>query len=644
VARVQSWTPEDWSNNLKKRFDAARRYRQQFEGQWMRNKYIVDNATARDTDQVNITFTDSVELEGGQVDSGDSEIGINFAFKYLRFLHSQLSANPPSVIARPASTDAIDKKRADMADRLVRYGRIDLDMEDLVDQMSLKTLKYGTGYLKQVWDADRGDVHDFNEETNDIILNGDIYAYSPATEDIWLDPDARRAKEVRFMFERLQMPIEEAMFRFPDQEEQIKKAVENQSTSDSSSLMEDKPHEDWDDSVVIYEYYEKALPVNGMAGRHAFFLETGEVIGEPESNPHYQKNLPYHIFTYIDQDEHVYGKSIVEYVARLQDMLNRLDSSILDNIQAHGVIRMAIHETADIEDEAISDSTWDYIKYSGDREPKFINAPTLMQDIWRFRDQLVLAIQELYGINDSMMGIQRREQSAVSQQTAIEAGTMIHRRLFKKYSMAVQSFYRDFLGLVRENWTEPRIIRVTGKEHALDAVKIKGADIAGNTDVIVEYGASLPLDPNMKREALMLLKPLLQEAGMSPKQILHHMKLNDLEGVYDRIQMSRDRQREVFEEMVAKYREGIEEYIPPHEMEEHQGRLDYAYDYLESAEFRDLEEDLKTLIRQHVKEREELSATQQAPAGGSAELPGSPGVSGAMPPEMGGATPMMPLG
>ena len=35
-------------------------------------------------------------------------------------------------------------------------------------------LLYGTGYLKQVWDPDLGDVFDFNEETSEITMDGDI--------------------------------------------------------------------------------------------------------------------------------------------------------------------------------------------------------------------------------------------------------------------------------------------------------------------------------------------------------------------------------------------------------------------------------------------------------------------------------------
>jgi hypothetical protein len=407
--------------------------------------------------------------------------------------------------------------------------------------------------------------------------------------------------------------------------------------------MEAAPPLEPESKVDIYEYYEKGLPLNGMAGRHVWFLEDGTLLREPGKNPHYKAQLPYHIFTYIDVPNQVYGKSTVEYVARLQQMLNRLDSSILDAIQAHGVVRMALHETTDLQDKNISNSSWDWIKWSGNHEPKFVSPPALMNDIWQFRTQLVTAIQELYGINDSMLGIQRREQSAVSQQTAIEAGTMIHRRLFKKYAGFVEGIYKSYLGLVKENWDEPRTILVLGKEKAFEATDLRGADISGGFDLVVEYGASLPLDPNMRREAIMLLMEPLKEAGMSMKQILSLMKLNDLESMYDRMEMSADRQREIFEEMTANSDKGLAAYIEPRELEEHQGMLEYAYDFVMSSEYKYLEDDAKALIDQHIKDREQLAAGPAQPEAAMpaapapvSTIPGMPGVEGAQSPVISG--------
>lgn len=643
MAKVQALNADEWKKYLITRWEAARKYRELFEAQVQTNYLTIHTTAVRTADLFSTSFTESVELESGEVDAGDSQIGMNYAFKYLRFFHAQLSANPPSVVVRPTSFDPTDRRKADAADRLVRYGMRDQALPEVVDQASHNMLWAGTGWVKQVWDPDRGDVYDFNEETREVTMKGDINSYAPAWDDVWIDPTARRWADVRFIFERHYMPYEDAAFLFPQFKDQLKKAIVPKSALDSTVLEHNSSTET--DNVAIYEYYEKGLPINGTAGRHAWFLDDGTLLREPGKNPHIHAGLPYHCFTYLDVPNQVYGKSVVEYVARLQDMLNRLDSSVLDSIQAHGVVRLLLPQDTEIEEHAISNSSWDWVKYSGTQPPQFLQPTGMPGDVWRFREQLLVAIQELYGINDSMLGIQRREQSAVSQQTAIEAGTMIHRRLFKKYAMFVEGIYRDFLGLIRENWEETRTVLVLGKEKAFEAADFKGADIAGGFDLVVEYGTSLPIDPNMRREAIMLLMEPLKEAGMSMKQILGLMKLNDLEGMHDRMEMAAERQREVFEEMIAQYYAGTPVYIAPKPKQEHQGMLDYAYDYIMTSEFNNqLPLDLQNLLFRHIEEREQIEAAQQAPppATGDAAPAGLPGVSGAVTPSVGGRAPGAP--
>ena len=633
--KVTSWTDAEWESNLKNRLERAMKFREIFEGQWRTNIAIASNVSLSPLSQFNISFDSLVEMDAGEVDNGDSDIGINEIFKYIRFWHSQMSANPPSVIIRPRSSDPSDRRKADAGDRIAKHLRKDKCVQEVADDRNNKTLIFGTGYSKVEWDAEAGDIYDFNEETSEVKMEGDMKVYSPATEDVWLDPDARRKQDVRFTFERIIMPLDEAIMKFPEQEKLLREHLMSREKDAWQSWGVAEVPNDKTGMVEIYEYVEKGMPVNGGVGRKAFLLKEGTILNKGK-NTHYKASLPIKILTYIDIPGQVYGKSVIEYCARLQDMLRRMDSATLDAIQAHGVVRMALHESTDIEDEAISNSNWDYIKYGGSAPPHFINPPQLMPDMHRFREALVMAIKDLFGVNDSMMGIQRREQSAVSQQTSIESGTMLHRRLFTKFAMVTEEEFRDMLGLVRTHWNTPRQVLVLGKEKAFEAADFSGADVAGGFDFDVEYGTSLPLDPNMAREQLMLLMPALKEAGVSMKEILRRFRLNEVEGTLDIMDLAADRQREIFEEMIAKSNEGVAEYIAPVELEEHQGMLEYAYVFIMTSEFKYLSEEAKQLIRRHIKDREAFlqQGAAPAPAAGVQQLPGMPGVSGALTPEL----------
>jgi hypothetical protein len=640
---VQSPTPEQLKRKLGQKLDWSREHRKDVEHRWKSNAQILDNASGNMAIDTTFSFDSASEFNPGAVDSNNDEIGINYAFKFTRFIHSQLSANPPSVITSPTSADPEDKRRADAADRILRHIRRDKNLQEVVDQATLKTLKKSIGWVKVFWNPDKGDIFDFNEDTREVVMEGDLDIYSPASEDVWIDPDATRWDEVKYTFERIPMTKEEALFRFPNAEDLILSNLQHK-TNKKVAGIDTKGDKKYAPRIEIYEYYEKGMPINGGVGLRAYILDTGELLEPATRNPHYLAGLPLKALTYIDQEASLYSQSVVEYVAPLQDTLNRLDSAILDNIQAHGVVRMVLPAGADIEDEAVSNTPWDYIKISGNVPPHFINAPQLMPDIWRHRESLVIGIQDLFGINDSMLGIQKREQSAVSQQTAIESGAALHRRLFIKYSMFVESIYRDCIGLVRENWDEPRTVLVLGKEKAFQAADIKGADIAGGFDFKVEYGASLPIDPNARREFLLLNMPLFKEAGISAKEMLRLMKLDDVGGAFDRIDLAADRQREIFEEMEMHFRKGNPIYIPPEPMEDHLSRLEWARTYLETSEFKYLPDELKELIRRHIQDRMDLAAAEAAPAGTPGVVPapdlgtvpaGLPGVEGAISPQLG---------
>jgi hypothetical protein len=175
-------TPEELKQQLNDKLKWSQAHRKPFEHQWASNSQILDNASGTASVGTTLSFDSAAEFNPN-ADTDGTDIGINYAFKYTRFLHSQLSANPPSVITSPTSADPADKRRADAADRVLRHIRRDKNMQEVVDQCSLKTLKKSIGWIKVFWNPDKGDIYDFNEETREVLMEGDIDIYSPATED-----------------------------------------------------------------------------------------------------------------------------------------------------------------------------------------------------------------------------------------------------------------------------------------------------------------------------------------------------------------------------------------------------------------------------------------------------------------------------
>lgn len=635
--RYETWTQEDAEREIPKRLKAAIEARSRWEGEWRANESILFGSGLLDSDTT-VSYDSIAELLGGDIDVGESAITINYAFKYLRYIHAQMAANPPSVMPIPTSADYADRQAADVANALCGHLRRQYKMQEQVDLTTLQTGVYGTGILKTVHDPSSGEILEIDRSTQTLTMTGDLRIRPCSVWDIAIDHTAKFLCDVRYVFERHVLSEEEACYRWPKFKDDFK-----------SQAAKDAKHSGfWDKEanqkgrVVVWEYTERGLPWNGMAGRRVFLLSSGKLITDLAPNPNPDACLPYHFLTDIDIPGEVYGRSFVSYLTRLQDVLNRLDSTVLDQIQAHGVVRMVVYDAAEEQDGLPSNSTWQVanVKGAGGQKPDFINPPTLMPDIYKFREQLLAGMSELAGVNDSMFGQVKREMSGFSMQTALNAGNMVRRRLYNKYEAFVESAFKGCLALIQANWSDPRKVLVTGKEGALSVAYFSGADVRSGFDLDVRYGASFSLDPTSRREEIMQLMPFLKEAGYSMRTILGMLKLNDVAGLFDMATQAERRQLEIFDEMISKFdTTGSAVYIRPEALEKHDDMLKAAYDFRMSMAYKCLDPQVKQLIESHIRDREQLMAATATPAPGAVGAPQP----GALPALAGGANPLTGL-
>lgn len=639
--KITTWTPGQAKQILSKRYRNCLDSRRWLEDRWEQAERAVYTGRSGGRGVAMSPSMDSnfsTALPGPDTSSAD--LAMDYVFKNIRFIHAQMSANPPSVVMRPTSSDQDDRRKADAADRVVRYAIRHYSLQENVDRLTLQTLTYGTGILKFVWDSTRGDITAVDDQTGEIELEGDISITVPHIWNIHIDPDAENEQDVKFIFEELYLDYEEACARWPNKEDLLKANLvtggdkENfspYSTGRKSLLRTDKYN-----VVKLLEYWEVGTPTNGYLGRYSIITPDGDEIEPVRPNPHrfvkfgsvskildldipdevkerriaklpQVAALPYTLLTDIDVPSRVWGRSVIDYVANLQNTLNQLDSATLDNIQAHGVARLILPQSADIAEGSITNTPWDVVKITGSMPPHFMEVPQLMPEMTGLRTNLLQGINDVMGVNESMFGQQSRETAGTAMQYATNQGNLIRRRLFNKYVFTVESLYKGILNLIRKHWTTERTIHVLGKEKALEAIDLKGADIDGGYDIVGEYGVSLSLDPMTRREEILQLQPMFEKAGIPTRVSLKMLKLNELEGMYDLLQLAEDRQNEYFQEMIATGR-----YIPPQEMEDHENMLAWALTYRMTTDFKYIDPTLQALLLQHMKDRAQLAATEKA--------------------------------
>lgn len=654
--QLSNWDEARTELETQKKWKHASNARSYHEDRWLRNeRTIYSTSSALQFDQLQASLETSFRLGLPSVDTSNADMNVAYVFKNFRFIHAQMSANPPTVAMRPQTSDQDDHRKADAADRVSRWALRHYSLQEKQDQMNLTALLYGTGIMKTVWDSGRGDIIDFNEETNEMKLEGDIAITIPFLWNIFLDPDAKNWDEVKYVFEKVYMDYDEAMMRWPNKEDELKQAkIEGREPNSNyrgrDSQLQDKHY----NSVELLEYWETGLPTNGYMGRYCITTMTGKVVEPCRPSPFRfrragavsriesqdlpdevkqdkidklpeQAQLPYHIMTDIDIPNMVWGRSFIEYAAQMQDNLNKIDTATIDNMQAHGVARMILPESCEISEDALSNSPWDITKITGNQPPYFMSPPALMPEMASTRVNIIQGINDISGVNESMFGQQSREQAAAAMQYATNQGNMIRRRLFNKYVLAVESIHKSILNLVRKHWSIERTIHVLGKEKALEAIDMKGMDIDGGYDVVGEYGVTLSLDPITRREEILTMQPLFEKAGIPMRNALKMLKLNELESMFDELDLAENRQKEIFDKMIAT---GI--YIPPKKYRDHENMIAWAMKYFMTQEYESLVPEVQDLCERHIEERAQIAALEKS--GGAPPAPTSPADAGPPPP------------
>jgi len=634
MVKYQPWSEAQAEQELSKRFQFAQQARKTQEEFWLegeRGMYSVDGGDP------NFVGKSNSSSDGkGKV----TYLGTNRINHHIRYKHSQLSTNPPMVLPRPNSNDPEDVRKAGIADKLAHYALRTYNMQDVIDQVTLNTLIYGIGFSKQVWNPDLGEIISFDEENGEIITEGD-FEFKPLNPwSIYPDPDAcawSGSSGIKWIFEEIFMDYNQACHTWPDKVDileqfRIKEETAENGVECRSLSWLNRPKYD---VVRVLQYWERGLPYNGLVGRFGWCVTDGssvKILTGLKPNPNAFSpddkrpgiaQLPYGSITDQDVPGSYWGRSDISFAIKHQDARNMLDTAQLDILKAHGVARLVVFGGSEVnKEQTITNSPLDIITVDGNQKPDFINPVPMPQGMINFTQSLKQGEDEIFSINEAMMGVMNRETAGTAMQYATANGNAIRYRLFLKYTKFVEDLYKSFFNIVKKNWSTGRTVKVVGKERAYEVMDIKGTDIDGGFDIVAEYGTSFSLDPLQRRQELMTMSPLLKEAGISIKAQLKYMKMNMLDAVYDRVELGTARQQEIFTKMCE-----TGQYIAPEEYQDHASMLEYGQNYVMTAEFTYLPKEKRDLIVRHFNERLQMSGTQAATATGA----GAPPPEGAAP-------------
>jgi hypothetical protein len=575
----------------------------------------------------------------------------------MLFMQSKLTLSEPTVVVKAYTSDEEAHRAARYGQLVVEHLKVNSSLKmEMEKDFNLNVASLGTGILYNGWNSDGGKSafhlpENFDPLRDEFTMEGDYEFRSVSPYNFIMDPNATNFHyNAENCAELRRIPLQQMVYkikkRFKDDPEKMQEMLEfienyalDCANREFAGKMGDvaKNQVQRGQYVLLWEYWERAEPWNGLLGKYSVFADVAEsdkaklLYTEPHLFRH--KQLPYAVLTDMDVAEDAHGLSRAVLSLACTDAISQLYTQVLANVELHGSIRLLVPEGA-ISNEYLSDAPYKPINYNAalGEKPSYLSPSNVTSDIWRLHALLEKEIDAIYGANEFSRGEIPRELSSFAVSQAVERDDQFRIRVFNKKKECVKRLYEQAIDNTKQFVTEKRAFLIAGDTNSYALESFAGADISGACGVFVGYGMYQPADPHAaKQQLLEVVKTgIYEKAGGDFKKLITTLVDGDMVDVRDMFEAAKIVQKHEVMRMI-----GGEE-SPVQEWHEHYAHYDEVTRYMQSIQFERLPPEIQKTILEHSLEHKKIIAELEAKA---QQVKPQPGVPGAMPPP-GGMAPL----
>lgn len=431
---------------------------------------------------------------------------------------ARLTKNPPRYDVRPKSTSEEDRDAA----RLSMYLINQVWDQQLINKKRLELINWvqqcGHAYLKTCWDKTLGPKvpyeHPITGQKKMVPL-GDIRVDVVNSFEVFPDPLAKSAEELGWIVQAKIRPISYFRDHYGEKGHLVKPEdvwltslqYEYRINSfNSSSGGSSGANALLKDSAIELSYYE-APSYRHQEGRR-IICANGVLLTEPD------EGLPIDEMGFSKFDDVMvagkyYSESIITHMRPIQDQYNRTISQRADWVnkmltgkymaaRGHGLIK-----------EAFNDQSGEVVEYDhvpNSPPPQMLQTPAIPQYAYQEDDMLTSMMDNIAGISEPAQGeLPSASIPAIGLQYLVEQDMTRIGVVTEQHEFAYAGTGRHILKYAEKYYDAPRILRMSGKGMEYTVKEFIGADIAGNNDVIVIKGSTLPGSKVLKRQEIVNL-------------------------------------------------------------------------------------------------------------------------------------------
>lgn len=405
---------------------------------------------------------------------------------------AKLTKQAPIPEARPITDDANDVDAARVASRVLSHELDRLHWPNRLQKFLFWPGTLGWSYMHVYWDPDAGEAMgpDPDPDTdgdNDAIMTGNLCMEEIPAFELSVDPGAFSMEEAVWAIRTTTMTREQAWLRWDVTLEGGATRNLSQEVHALGPVENSKPTDDW---VEINQLW---LKPSKIAPKGAVITWSQAILIERKDWPYDHNELPFLQCNFLP------GIGTREGRTWVQDLLD-LQTDYNDNLSREATIRRQltpkmIYAVGQMDPARVT-SRVEMLPYMPgvSQTPPHLELPNAAWaqqfEIGMNRTQNDMG--ERAGISDASQGHAASSAPAASilaLQDADDTRLLIHATELADF---ISRLGQQMLLLVKQFWTEDRVVRVWSEEDVLAAYRYSGADIDESLDVRVSSESALP--------------------------------------------------------------------------------------------------------------------------------------------------------
>lgn len=469
--------------------------------------------------------------------SGDQSELVNMSVNHLRnigeHMNNMITSVRPTMEARSVNSDAKSVIQTKLANGILDYYFREKRLEKYLERSVESAIVLAGGFIKMEWNATSGEIHDYSEELQQNIYEGDLEFTNLSPFDVYFDGNKEddnfdwitcRAFKNRYDLIAKYPELENEILRLPSKNEY--------EYMDTNSLIMEET-----DLVAIYEFYHRRTE-SMPEGNYMLFLSKDAILSDVALP--YRKIPVYRIApSYILGTP--YGYTPLFDLLPIQDGINSLHSTILSNQNALGLANILVPRNSDIDFSELG-SGLNVIEYNiqpGGGKPEPMNLLNTPREIFEYLAMLEKGMETISGINSVTRG---NPEASLKSGTALalvqSMAIQFISRLQRSYVQLVEDVGSGIIDILKDYAQTPRIVNIVGKYNKTYVQQFVGEDIGDITRVIADV--SNPLSKTTAGRVQMAEQMLQMGVIKNPQDYMAVINTGELETLTD------DTQRQIF--------------------------------------------------------------------------------------------------